>query len=181
MSRSANPLIIVLQSRQAGQHLHEREAYRHNPGRPIHQLRRNGLGVVPLPCLSMRQTLCGVRYPQYAGRQAPARPHCSRRMTPFRPCICFAGHTWTQTHGQRKEGNLWISLLVCFCGEISADRELNLQRSLQKTDLRIKTTRLARQVTRRSTGEGSASFRHLSAFLHSGSFLQQASIQAASS
>ncbi len=65
-------------------------------------------------------------------------------MTPFHPCICFAGHTWTQSHGQRKEGNLWIFLLVCICGEISADRELNLQRSLQKTDLRTKTTRLAR-------------------------------------
>ena len=108
--------VIVLQSRQAGQHLHEREADTHNTGRPIHQLRRNGLVVVPLPCLSMRQTLCGVRHPQrrQAGRHPPARPHRSPRVTPFRPCICFADHTWTQTHGQRKEGNLWISLLVCF-------------------------------------------------------------------
>mmetsp|Transcript_17360 Transcript_17360/g.49240 ORF Transcript_17360/g.49240 Transcript_17360/m.49240 type:complete len:231 (-) Transcript_17360:542-1234(-) len=97
------------------------------------------------PCLSMRQTLSGVRHPQYAGRQAPARPHRSPRMTPFRPFICFAGHTWTQTHGQRKEGSLWISLSVCL-GKISADRELSLQRSLQKTDLRTKTTRLARQL-----------------------------------
>ncbi len=117
-----------------------------------------------------------------AGRQASARPAAPLSSCDSIPSLHLLRRshldTDTRTEERGKPVDLSLSLLR---GKISADRELSLQTSLQRTDLRTKTTRLARQVTRRSTGEGSASFRHLSAFLITCSFLQKASIQAACS
>ncbi len=76
------PFVIVLQSQQHSTYTRERQTHTADDG---HQLRRNGFVVVPLPRLSTRQTLCGVRHPQNAGRQA-GRQAGTRPAAPLSPC-----------------------------------------------------------------------------------------------